>query len=283
MRISPAAPVAMVDLREQPYEDALERVERSFGVRLDRDTVVVKRRSVGARTDRDTWVRVGAQRLDTLGTRGWNGVETSSVLTGVAKPAWLQGLSWADHDRGRAWRADETEYVDSPPVLAGGVLRTSPDLPESWWATFNRSLDALTQHCPAHPATRHTEFLTQQRITDLITRVFGDDVDTAIDEWTAVHGDCTWQNLTTPECWLLDWEDWGAGPRGFDAACLWMGSLAVPELAQRIAAERRTDLATHSGRVAWLYACAGILDLDTDTVFTEPAQQQAQLLLARHR
>ncbi|MGJ7906791.1 phosphotransferase [Actinopolyspora sp. H202] len=283
MHTSVAGPAVTVDLRQQPHAHAFERVERSLGLVVDRESAVVKRRSVGARSDRNTWVRLEVQPWDSLGTRGWNGVEAAEVLRGVAKPAWYQGVSWLDRDAGLMWRADETQLVTAAPIPAAGVLRHAPELPESWWATFNASLDALATHGPAHPATRHTAFLTQQRIANLITRVFGADVDTTVEEWVAVHGDFAWPNLTAPECWLLDWEDWGAGPRGFDAACLWMGSLAVPELAERIAAERAVDLSTRSGRLSWLYACAGILDTETDPVFTEPARHRTEALLSQLR
>ncbi|ASU78940.1 hypothetical protein CDG81_12325 [Actinopolyspora erythraea] len=62
-----------------------------------------------------------------------------------------------------------------------------------------------------------------------------------------------------------------------------MASLAVPELAERIAAERAGDLSTRSGRVSWLYACAGVLDNDTDPVFTDAARHRAETLLGQRR
>lgn len=272
-----------VDLRQQSYEHAIEQAERCLGVLLERESAVVKRRSVGACSDRDTWVRIQAQPLELLGTRGWNGVEAAEALRGVAKPAWYQGVSWVDRDAGLMWRADETQLITVPAVLPRGTLRDNPALSDSWWTVFNASLDAMAAHSPAHPATRHTAFLTQQRITGVVTSVFGHDVDTTVDEWVAVHGDVAWQNLTAPRCWLLDWEDWGAGPRGFDAACLWMCSLAVPELGERIARERCADLASRSGLVSWLYVCAGILDLEEAEEFVEPAHQQAKHILKELR
>lgn len=39
---------ALVDLRRQPMEDVLERVEEALRVRLDREALVRKRRSLGA-------------------------------------------------------------------------------------------------------------------------------------------------------------------------------------------------------------------------------------------
>lgn len=51
------------DLRVQPVDEVLDRIERSLQVRLLPDTVVRKRRTVGARTDRDTWVRIERRLL----------------------------------------------------------------------------------------------------------------------------------------------------------------------------------------------------------------------------
>jgi len=46
-----------------------------------------------------------------------------------------------------------------------------------------------------------------------------------------VHGDFGWHDLTSPDCVILDWEDWGMAPRGYDAAILWHTSFAIPALA----------------------------------------------------
>nr|WP_303713682.1 hypothetical protein [Kutzneria buriramensis]WKX12548.1 hypothetical protein Q4V64_35505 [Kutzneria buriramensis] len=55
-----------IDLRVQPVDEVLDRVERSLQVRLLPDTLVRKRRSVGARTVRDTWVRIERRLLDKI-------------------------------------------------------------------------------------------------------------------------------------------------------------------------------------------------------------------------
>ncbi|WP_323181896.1 hypothetical protein [Streptomyces sp. NBC_01408] len=49
---------AQADLRRQPVEDVLERVEAALRVELDRQALVRKRRSLGGRTERGTWVRI---------------------------------------------------------------------------------------------------------------------------------------------------------------------------------------------------------------------------------
>jgi len=91
-----------------------------------------------------------------------------------------------------------------------------------------------------------------------IRKVFPD-IDTTITEWATAHADLAWPNLTAPTCYLLDWEDWGVAPRGFDAATLRSESLAVPTLADRAYQERRTDLDSRSGQLAQLYHCAKLV------------------------
>jgi hypothetical protein len=69
-----------VDLRTQPCEDVIARVQRCLGVRLDRETTVVKRRSVGGRTDRGTWIRMEARSLSKLARQGGGGPMKPSLL-----------------------------------------------------------------------------------------------------------------------------------------------------------------------------------------------------------
>nr|WP_308213390.1 phosphotransferase [Streptoalloteichus tenebrarius] len=129
-------------------------------------------------------------------------------------------------------------------------------LSEQWWAGLNASLDALSERETTRVATVHTVPLTQERFTREIVEVFGEVVDTVVPEWATAHGDLNWNNLTAPEFWLLDWEDWGLAPRGLDAAMLWASSWSVPELAERVARERAAELESRSGLLARLWACA---------------------------
>jgi hypothetical protein len=58
---------------------------------------------------------------------------------------------------------------------------------------------------------------------------------------------------------LLDWEGWGLGPRGLDAATLWAFSLLVPSVAERVNEEFSEDLSCRSGKIAQLFMCAELL------------------------
>ncbi|MFJ8743016.1 hypothetical protein ACIRL2_26970 [Embleya sp. NPDC127516] len=119
---------SVVDLRVESVEQALDLVDHGLRVRLDRGSVVRKRRSVGAATDRGTWVRIERRPLERIDGQGWNGVESAAVLTGIAKPEWFAGTSWREADANAMWRVDETALVTETPVKPGGRLVVDPDL-----------------------------------------------------------------------------------------------------------------------------------------------------------
>ncbi|MFC4518069.1 hypothetical protein [Streptomyces ehimensis] len=272
----------VVDLRRVPVDGVLNRVENALQTGLVRDTVVRKRRSVGARTERGTWVRIERRPLDRIDGQGWNGAESAGVLRGVAMPRWLAGIEWREDGGVAAWRADETELVTASPVRSGGQLAADPKLPGSWWTTLNTSLNALASQHTTRIATPDTVTITQASVTETIRGAFPNrPVDTAISRWTPAHADLNWANVTGPECWLLDWEDWGMAPRSLDSATLWSSSLAIPSLADQVRRERRHDLASRDGRLMGLFCCAKLLAYPDDA---DPrlrrARREADRLLA---
>lgn len=261
------------DLRRTDIDDALERVEKALQVRLDLERAVRKRRSIGAATDRGTWTRIELRGPEKLDGQGW-GVEAAHVLRAVAKPAWRAGISWFDTARQVMWRADETDQVTDAPIKPGGLLTIDPELSPLWWATFDRSLDALAAQRTARQATVDTEPMTQQRLSATIEKAFPGLIDTTIEEWTTAHADLGWANLTAPTCYLLDWEDWGTCPRGTDAAKLWTSSLALPGLAKQIREHRRADLDSRTGRLMALFFCSQIIAAAPE--YTSPVHDQAK-------
>jgi hypothetical protein len=269
-----------LDLRRAQVEDVLDRVECALQVRLERALAVHKRRSIGARTDRDTWVRIEARRPEKIDGQGWNGTECAALLDRIAKPAWYAGVSWHDPARGVMWRADETSLITSAPVKPGGILTVDPQLPEAWWQALDASLAALSAARTTRVATPDTEPITQQRLTDVIERVFPGHIDTRIDEWTTAHADLNWANLTGPQFCLLDWEDWGRAPRGLDAANLWVNSLAVPALAERVQRHQHSDLDSRSGKLATLFYCGQVVEAaDESDPLLAPATREAARLV----
>ncbi|MCL7493660.1 hypothetical protein M8I34_19970 [Streptomyces sp. MCA2] len=57
----------------------------------------------------------------------------------------------------------------------------------------------------------------------------------------------------------MDWEGWGTAPSGYDAANLYLHSLPVPDLAERVRKEFSHILDASTGRVGELTACTEIL------------------------
>jgi hypothetical protein len=250
-----------VDLRAEPVDEVLDRVERFLQARLDRDTVVRKRRSVGARTDRGTWVRVERRVVERIGEQGWNGTERAAHLRGVARPDWYAGVVWRETDDAVMWRADETALLPGTPV-GTSVLAEDPELTDEWWRALNASLDALAGQHTSRAATPDTVTITQTVVTETIRAVFPGDFDTTVARWVPAHADLNWANVTAPMFCLFDWEDWGNAPQGLDSASLWAGSLAVPALAERVRHERSGDFDSRDGKLMTLFACSKLLGPD---------------------
>lgn len=271
-----------IDVRTEPHEDVLQHVERVLGVRLDRSSVVYGSYGTteGFRTDRDTWMRIARRQRWRINGPAWTGAEAASVLRGVAKPDWIQCVSWIDDPRGVVWRADEMELIASPVIEKMSGFGVDTELSDSWWESLKESLAMLGEHETDRVGMR------QAHLSMRINQVFDGQVDTTVDEWVTAHVDLHWGNLTV-DCHLLDWEDWGAAPRGLDATYLWGSSLPYPALAARVQREFEADLQTRSGRLAQLLQCANIIRIaakrGTATPLLEPAREAADLLLAELR
>ncbi|MFF3816003.1 hypothetical protein ACFYYD_05190 [Streptomyces bluensis] len=269
-----------VDLRVQPVDEVLDRVARSLQVRLLPGTVVRKRRSVGARTDRDTWVRIERRLLDKIPDQGWNGTECAARLEGVAQPEWRGCVVWRDANGPVMWRADETELLPGTPI-GTAVLSAAPKLPDQWGEALNTSLDALAAQDTRRVATPDTVTITQALVTESIRGVFSGGFDTAVERWVPAHADLNWANMTAPVFSLFDWEDWGRAPVGLDAASLWVSSLAVPALAERVRHELRSDFESRDGKLMTLFACSKILGpyAHPEDARLEPARRMAEQVI----
>jgi hypothetical protein len=269
-----------VDLRVQPVDEVLDRVERSLQVRFLPETVVRKRRSVGARTDRDTWVRVERRLLSKIPEQGWNGTEAAACLNGVAQPTWQGCVVWRDLEQPVMWRADETDLLPDAPV-GSAILSEAPELPDDWWEALNASLEALAAGGTKRVATPDTVTIAQGLVTETIRSVFSGAFDTHVERWVPAHADLNWANITAPAFSLFDWEDWGNAPLGLDSASLWASSLAVPALADRVRRERRSDFESRDGKLMTLFACSKVLGphAHPEDPRLEPARRMAEQVI----
>ncbi|MGQ0778704.1 MAG: phosphotransferase [Pseudonocardiales bacterium] len=172
------------------------------------------------------------------------------------------------------------ELISAQVIEKMSGFAAGTELLDSWWANLKKSLVVLGQHETDRVGMR------QEHLSMRINQIFDGQVDTTVDEWVTAHADLHWGNLTV-DCHLLDWEDWGAAPRGLDATYLWGASLPYPALAARVQREFEADLQTRSGKLAQLLQCANIIRIAakraTATPFLEPTKEAAKMLLAELR
>ncbi|MFI0915384.1 hypothetical protein [Streptomyces abikoensis] len=158
--------------------------------------------------------------------------------------------TWHDADRDVVWRADEMTLVSSPAISQHADLPQDAELPERRWSDLHAALGSLADHGTSRVC------VTQAHLPSRIREVYGDTLDTTITDWTCAHGDVGYANLCGPSLAILDWEEWGMAPVGWDAACLWSASLTVPTVADRVLDLFSDVLNTRSGQLSRLLLCA---------------------------
>lgn len=278
MRDSPGT-IAEVDLRDGVPADVLGEAERALGHTVQPGTVSHGNgaETAGFASDVGTWIRIQWRRCHAFSEQAWTGSEAASTLSGVMRPELLRAFRWVDAERNVVWRAEEMALVTSAVVAPRGSVSSDPRPSDEWWESLRTSLSALAEHSTSRVG------MSQEHLSRRIAEIYGDAIDTTVTDWATAHADLHWGNLTAPECWILDWEDWGKAPRGLDAATLWGFSLGVPTLAARIEREFATDLAGRSGKLAQLLFCANAERAHRRTgmtmPFTDPARQAGHRLL----
>lgn len=198
------------------------------------------------------WLRLLAAPAEKAGGKLWEGTAAAAeaVPASVHKPA-LYGV----HDEATAafaYRAELTQFIDSPVASASPVLREELELPAAWWASLRGDLAQL--------ATARTDRVAvRQEYADRAVPKFTGHPAPQITEWVTIHGDLHLANLTVDGPVLLDWEGWGIGPAGYDVALLYAYSLLAPATAARIRAEFADVLHCPSGRTALLIVVTELL------------------------
>lgn len=210
-------------------------------------------RSISARAEGfegPRWLRVVSQEPEWAHGDHWTGTKEANAITGIAKPQVLGVHEWVD---GRCQRAEVMTVVPVPPCSPTDTLRSQLDLGTEWWSALTQSLDII-----AHTPTERV-YCDQAKVSDRIQERFGPDAATTVTEWETVHGDLHWSNLTCPQLAILDWELWGRGPAGTDAATLLCYSLLVPDIANKVQKTFVNQLGSPTGRIAQLYVIARLL------------------------
>ncbi|MFE4670003.1 hypothetical protein ACFRI7_24370 [Streptomyces sp. NPDC056716] len=204
-----------------------------------------------AAPDGPAWLRLVSEMSGKAGGKLWEGPREAAgaVPPAVPRPRLLGLVDWSAD--GWDYRAELYEQVDTPPVSSSPVLRDGVDVPDVWWHDLRRALDRLALVGTGRQAVR--EPYIRRRVPEFTGITPGEIT------WATAHGDLHWANLTGPRLTLMDWEGWGTAPVGYDASCLFLHSLPVPALAERVRKEFAHVLGTPVGRVGELTACTEIL------------------------
>lgn len=103
-------PVALDDLSAVDISDVLARAQKRMGRSFDSEGVHYSRvnGTAGFPTDAGTWVRLSWRRATRMNAQAWTGSEAAAAIQGVPRPRWIAAATWADHDRGVVWKAEET-------------------------------------------------------------------------------------------------------------------------------------------------------------------------------
>ncbi|MET9735167.1 hypothetical protein ABZZ79_32380 [Streptomyces sp. NPDC006458] len=220
-------------------------------------------RTLGRRAG-DCWLRVVSAAVDKAGGRLWEGRATAdtAVPRSVSRPRLRGVLDWAS--AGVAYRAELTEYVPVHPVTRGtSALARDIALPDAWWSELKSALATLA----TVPTDR--ESVRQGWVDRNFRRFLGIDP-VQITETTTGHADLHWANLTREPLALLDWENWGRLPVGYDLGLFHAYSLATPATAARIRREFAHVLDTDACRTGELVALAQLPQACTRGVHPTP-------------
>ncbi|MCK2241882.1 MULTISPECIES: phosphotransferase [unclassified Crossiella] len=213
-------------------------------------------RSVGARAEGPAgprWLRVASSEVEWARGPAWTGNVDANSFDGIPKPTVLASTEWTEWDW-RTQRAEVMPLLNGLPCSPTDVLHRDVNLANAWWANLHRSVDRLA----ATPTERvHAD---QDKIDARLRKAFGDHVVIQVEQWETVHGDLHWANLLSPELVILDWESWGRGPVGTDAATLYCYSLLIPSAARTVHEVFADVLDTPAGRVAQLCVGARLLN-----------------------
>lgn len=238
----------------QLLDDAAERLDVRvtgapvFGFRL---------RSASARAqhaDGARWLRVVVEQPRWLPDEYWTGNVAANVVVGVAKPTVLDAAEWDAPDLPLRVRAEAMSVLSGRVCSPTDVLRAEPPLSDTWWAEIRSSLDVISR-------VSTDRFAERGRASRHIRRVFGDELADRLrpTEFATAHADLHWSNMLAEPFAMVDWEMWGRGPVGMDAASLYVFALLVPDVAARAWETFEDVLESPTGRISRVHVAASLI------------------------
>ena len=219
-------------------------------------------RSIGESVDGTrSWLKISGIPIGTS-SRQRRKEEVSACIKGVPKPSIFASFDWIERDV--CWRALQMEHAPSPAGSPSAFpARHLPSISDAWIHGLRQALADLAKVEATHFFVTAVDFSNEIRLR------FGNDAPHQAVELCTAHGDFHWANLTAPTLSILDWENWGRAPRGYDVANLIASTAYDPVLMQRLESAFADELETPSGRVAQLSVCANMLNF-VDAYLCDP-------------
>jgi hypothetical protein len=236
----------------------LTEAANRLGVTIKGETVHgLYDRTIAAPVSGPAWLRLTTEQprwtdKDTM----WDGIATATgePFDDIPMPRHFRSVVWTDD--GLVVRADLLTYVSQQAIGTGLVLDHDVDLSDSWWQAVHSGLEPLqrittTKRMAADPR--------EKSFQNYFLALFGVKIESERVEMAMAHGDLHFGNLTAPDLVILDWENWGWAPAGYDAAHLLCSAILQPAVVARVQTEFADVLGTYSGAVATLTAASKYL------------------------
>ncbi|WP_019631986.1 hypothetical protein [Actinomadura atramentaria] len=173
------------------------------------------------------------------------------MIDGISKPRVLHVSEGTPGQR--KLRVEVMTRQAGRPCSSTDVVRAPLTLPDRWWDDLRDALDRLA----GVPTDRGR--CESGRVVVGIREHLGVDVDPAALRWETVHGDLHWANVFADPFGLVDWDHWGRGLVGYDAATLYCHALLEPETAARVRTTFAHVLDTQDGVHAQMSVIARLL------------------------
>lgn len=243
--------------REWMHEN-LARAASHFGLTVDGAPVFGwLDRSIGAvavQGGQRRWLRVVTEMPEWAHGDTWAGNVDANLITTLSKPRVLTAQEWRDNPH-RHVRAEVMTTMAGHPCSATTTPPVDLVLDEEWWDQLSKALQAIRE-----VDTRRVN-VDQAAVNKRVSTVL--DRHVTVHHWETVHGDLHWGNLFRDPFGLVDWELWGTGPVGTDAATLYLYSLTEPVVANEVRSRFAAVLDTEAGRKAQIYVAARLLHRST--------------------
>jgi hypothetical protein len=169
----------------------------------------------------------------------------SDALRGIRKPHLIRQIEWADGDA--LWTARLITLADNAVERTPWAGDAAAAVTDAWLEELKVNLDRLAPQPSAHI------HVSPRILSAWLSHNYRLHCTFAPSEWVTSHSDLQWSNLTAPNLHILDWEQLGSAPIGYDAGMLIAYSCRNPALVTRLRRVFSPHLSTPTGMIAWLF------------------------------